>query len=67
MDGWISCKERLPEETAAGCGTSSKNVKVLLDNGKESEDFLINGRWVWHCPLDKLSGYPIAWKEESKA
>lgn len=63
MNDWIKCEERLPEQIQSGAGKSSKNVKVLLDNGEESEDFLINDRWVWHCPLDTISGYPVAWKE----
>ena len=60
---WIKCTERMPTERKEGNGTCSENVKVLLNTGKEDTDFLINGKWVWHCRLDKIGGYPVAWKE----
>lgn len=63
MNEWINCDEKLPEETQAGIGTSSDVVEVLLDTGKEDEDWLINHKWVMHCPLDS-GGYPVKWREK---
>lgn len=60
---WIKCEDRLPTEKKKGNGTYSDSVKVLLSNGKEDEDFLINSKWVWHCKLDNVGGYPVAWRK----
>lgn len=60
---WIKCSDRLPPERPEGSGSVSDSVIVLLSNGKETDDFLINGRWVFHCKLDNVGGYPVAWRE----
>ena len=62
MEVWIDCDVSLPPEHKEGNGTVSDNVRVILNTGKESEDYLINGRWVWHCKLDNVGGYPVKWK-----
>lgn len=52
---WVDCSERLPDH--------GETVQVYLNNGKITDDFIINGRWVWHCKLDNIGGYPIKWRE----
>ena len=64
MREWIDCRTAMPEERQEGIGTVSDVVEVLLDTGKEDEDWLINHRWVMHCPLDS-GGYPVKWRENS--
>lgn len=61
MRQWINCEEMLPEETQIGTGTVSDVVEVILDTGEEDEDWLINHKWVMHCPLDE-GGYPMKWR-----
>lgn len=65
MSDWIDVTDRLPESRSEGKGTVSDVVEVLLTNGKITNDFLINGRWVWHCKLDNVGGYPIKWRNKS--
>lgn len=62
MDGWIDCDERMPEQKQDGNGTVSETVKVLLSDGTESEDWLINGKWVVHCKKNG-GAYPVKWRE----
>lgn len=60
---WISCEERLPEETQEGACTVSKIVEVELSDGSFDRDWLINGRWVIYCK-NSCRVYPVKWKEE---
>lgn len=63
MSGWISVDERLPEQEERDGGLVSRVVKVLLNTGEESEDWLINGRWVLYCKNNIGGEYPTAWKD----
>lgn len=59
---WIDCEERMPEQKQDGNGTVSETVKVILSDGTESEDWLINGKWVVHCKKNG-GAYPVKWRE----
>lgn len=63
MKDWIDCSDRLPEQKQDGNGTVSETVKVILSDGTESEDWLINGRWVIHCKRENQR-YPVKWREK---
>lgn len=41
-------------------------MRVLLNDGSEDEDFLINGRWVFYCEKG-IGPHVVAWKEKEKA
>ena len=63
---WISVEDRLPEQHHQNNGLVSHSVEVLLNTGEITDDFLINGRWVWHCKQDNVGGYPIKWREHEE-
>ena len=63
MKDWTDCNDRLPKELAEGIGTHSKEVEVLLSNGKISSDWLINGKWVIYCKKNG-GAYPLKWREK---
>lgn len=60
---WIDCGTMLPEEEKEGIGTHSKEVEVMLSDGRMSSDWLINGKWVIHCK-NNGGAYPVKWKEK---
>lgn len=59
---WVDCEARLPEQKPKGLGTYSEKVTVELSDGRITEDWLINGKWVIHCK-NNGGAYPIRWKE----
>lgn len=63
MNDWIDCRSEMPKERKEGSGTVSDLVEVVLDNGKQDEDWLINHKWVMHCQLDS-GGYPVKWRKK---
>ena len=60
---WIDCEDRLPEQKQDGNGAVSETVKVLLSDGREAEDWLINGKWTIFCKRNGGS-YPVKWREK---
>lgn len=65
MDGWILCKNRMPDEETRGEATISKPCIVELTDGTVTEDWLINHRWVINCK-DSGSPYPVKWRYKSE-
>lgn len=63
MVEWFICEEVMPEERNDGNGRYSEEVIVLLSDGTESTDWLINGKWVVHCKKNG-GAFPIKWKEK---
>ena len=61
---WIDCETQMPNETYDGSGSYSREVDVILSDGTQSTDWLINGKWVVHCR--KNGGpYPVKWRKTS--
>lgn len=60
---WISCDERLPEETQQGQCKVSEVVDVQLSDGSYAKDWIINGKWVVYCK-NSCKVYPIKWLEK---
>lgn len=58
---WIDCEDKLPPEKYEGEGSYSVRVKVELSDGRITEDWLINGKWVIHCK-NNGGAYPVRWK-----
>lgn len=63
MEKWVNCDDKMPEEYSEGLGTTSRVVKVLLSDGREAEDWLINGKWTIFCKKNGGS-YPVKWREK---
>lgn len=64
MAEWIVCEDRMPDEENIGCGTTSKTVDVILSDGREAEDWLINGKWTIFCKKNG-GAYPVKWREKN--
>ena len=58
---WIDVSESMPATYPCDSGMKSDSVEVMLDTGKITDDYLLNGRWVWHCKSEG-TGYPIKWR-----
>ncbi len=65
MNGWILCKDRLPDEETRGEATISKPCEVILSDGTQTEDWLINHRWVINCK-DSGCAYPVKWRYKNE-
>lgn len=61
MNGWIDCKDRLPDEQLKGMATISIPCEVILSDGSTTEDWRINGKWVINCK-DSGCAYPVKWR-----
>jgi hypothetical protein len=61
---WVDCSVCLPVEKEEGQGSCSRAVEVILSDGTQSVDWLINGKWVVHC---KKNGgpYPVKWRDRA--
>jgi len=60
---WIDCDKAMPEEMKDGNGSRSKVVSVILSDGTEDEDWLINGKWVIHCKKNG-GAFPVKWRNK---
>lgn len=58
---WTDCEKKLPDQKKDGEGSFSESVKVMLSDGIESEDWIINGKWVVHCKKNG-GAYPVKWR-----
>mgnify|MGYP006052993613 CR=1 FL=1 len=60
---WVGCDKVMPEEVKDGNGSRSKVVSVMLSDGTEDEDWLINGKWVIHCKKNG-GAFPVKWRNK---
>lgn len=63
MNKWIPCEKEMPLQKAEGMGRRSDIVDVVLSDGKITEDWLINDRWVIHCKTNG-GAYPVKWRKK---
>ena len=62
---WVDVKDSLPEQHPCRVQFSDI-VNVLLDNGDEDEDWLINGRWVFYCEKNIQMPHVVAWRKKNE-
>lgn len=60
---WVLCEKEMPPQTEEGTGRKSEMVDVILSDGRSSEDWLINDRWVIHCKTNG-GAYPVKWRKK---
>lgn len=60
---WVLCEKEMPPQVSVGSGKKSDMVAVMLSDGKVTEDWLINDRWVIHCKTNG-GAYPVKWRKK---
>lgn len=66
MNDWIDVSFAKPEQMGQPGGEFSELVDVLLNNGEQDEDFLINGKWVMYCTKNTAMPQIVAWRPKEQ-